>query len=86
MQYRPKTIYTRLNDVFESNKDLPEDINYDKNKYDRPKLIGKEIEKNNKNKKRQKLKNIDDNQKYKYINKDLIKSWINVVQLSKYNV
>ena len=86
MQYRPKTIYTRLNDVFESNKDLPQDINYGKNNYDRPKLNGKGVEKNNKNKKRQKLKDIDDIQKYKYVNKDLIKSWINVVQLSKYNV
>jgi hypothetical protein len=55
--------------------------------YARPKLVGKEMEKNrrkNKNiiksKKEIKEENIQNN---KYVNKDLVKSWIQAVQLSK---
>ena len=79
MQYQPQIIYTRLNDVFESNNDNITEKEYSTNNYVKPRLIGKEI----KNKK-QKLKEKNDLHKNKYVNKDLIKSWIKAVQLSKY--
>ena len=73
MQYKPQIIYTRINDVFESNTNTNNIV--EKNNY-------KKI--NNEKHKKQKLKSQNDLQKNKYVNKDLIKSWIKTVQLSKY--
>ena len=83
MQYKPKIIYTRINDIFESNNNINNQINF--------KIVGKDTEKkstleNNLNKninKKTKLKDGNKMKANKYINKDLIKSWINVVQNSK---
>ena len=69
MTYRQKVIYTRLNDVLEENE------SDSKNK-------SKNINYIQINQK-QKLKKKTDSQKNKYINKNLIKSWIDVVQSSK---
>lgn len=74
MQYRPQIIYTRLNDVFESsNNDI--DSKNKNNQIKQKRNLENNIELINKKQK---------SQKNKYINKDLIKSWIKVVQSSKH--
>ena len=74
MEYRPQIIYTRLNDVFESsNNDI--DSKNKNNQIKQKRNLENNIELINKKQK---------SQKNKYINKDLIKSWIKVVQSSKH--
>lgn len=71
MQYHPQIIYTRLNDVFESNNNFSEKTNnqnLSNNNY--PNLFIQ-----HKAKKKE--------PKPKYVNKGLIKSWINALQFSK---
>ena len=87
MDYRPRTIYTTLNDVFEENGHMADIKGFKIGNYARPKLMGEEMEKNRqkninqiKSKKMIKEENIQNN---KYDNKDLVKSWIQAVQLSK---
>ena len=84
--YHPNTIYTRLNDVFEEDKKkMQEDFSPDN--FIKPNLIGKVIEQNRKamNKEIQKKQNncIDENIKKKYVNKELIESWIDAIKTSK---
>ncbi len=87
MDYRPRTIYTTLNDVFEENGQMADNEGFKIGNYARPKLVGKEMEKNRrKNKNQIKSKNLrkeENIQNNKYVNKDLVKSWIQAVQLSK---
>ena len=84
--YQPNTIYTRLNDVFEEDKKkIQEDFSPDN--FIKPNLIGKVIEQNRKamNKEIQKKQKnfIDENIKKKYVNKELIESWIDAIKTSK---
>lgn len=85
--YHPHTIYTRLNDVFEEgNKEVKEDFSPDN--FIKPNLIGKVIEQNRKamNKEIKKKNNNynEDLLKKKYVNKELIESWIDSIKKSKY--
>lgn len=76
MKYHPNIIYTTINDVFESANNNSKN---DKN------LLSKLMNRGKDRNKKQ-IKNINENndiEKYKYINKDLIKSWIKAVKLSK---
>ena len=84
--YHPHTIYTRLNDVFEEgNNKVQEDFSPDN--FIKPNLIGKVIEENrkamNKEMKRKNNAYNDDNLKKKYVNKELIESWIDAIKTSK---
>lgn len=84
--YHPHTIYTRLNDVFEEgNNKVQEDFSPDN--FIKPNLIGKVIEQNriamNKEMKRKNNNFNDDNIKKKYVNKELIESWIDAIKTSK---
>ena len=84
--YHPHTIYTRLNDVFEEdNNKVQEDFSPDN--FIKPNLIGKVIEENrkalNKEMKRKNEPYDDDNRKKKYVNKELIESWIDAIKTSK---
>lgn len=84
--YRPHTIYTRLNDVFEvENNKEKEDFSPDN--FIKPNLIGKVIEQNRKAMSKEiKKKNNnynEDNLKKKYVNKELIESWIDSIKASK---
>ena len=84
--YHPHTIYTRLNDVFEEgNNKVQEDFSPDN--FIKPNLIGKVIEENrkamNKEMKRKNNTYNDDNLKKKYVNKELIESWIDAIKTSK---
>ena len=84
--YHPHTIYTRLNDVFEEgNNKVQEDFSPDN--FIKPNLIGKVIEENrkamNKEMKRKNNAYNDDNIKKKYVNKELIESWIDAIKTSK---
>ena len=84
--YHPHTIYTRLNDVFEDgNNKSQEDFSPDN--FIKPNLIGKVIEQNrkvmNKEMKRKNSVYNEDNLKKKYVNKELIESWIDAIKTSK---
>ena len=84
--YHPHTIYTRLNDVFEEgNYKDKEDFSPDN--FIKPNLIGKVMEQNrkalNKEIKNKNNKYNDDYLKKKYINKELIESWIEAIKTSK---
>ena len=84
--YHPHTIYTRLNDVFEEgNSKVQEDFSPDN--FIKPNLIGKVIEQNrkamNKEIKRKNNAYNDDILKKKYVNKELIESWIDAIKTSK---
>ena len=84
--YHPHTIYTRLNDVFEEgNSKVQEDFSPDN--FIKPNLIGKVIEQNrkamNKEMKRKNNAYNDDILKKKYVNKELIESWIDAIKTSK---
>ena len=87
MDYHPRTIYTTLNDVFEESGHIADNEGFQIGNYARPKLMGKEVEKNRKKNKKlitsQKVIKEDKFQNNKYVNKDLVKSWIHAVQLSK---
>ena len=76
MQYRPQIIYTRLNDVFESSNNDIDNKCSKNNPKNQKSILESNIKLINKKQKSQK--------KNKYINKDLIKSWIKVVQSSKH--
>ena len=84
--YHPHTIYTRLNDVFEEgNSKVQEDFSPDN--FIKPNLIGKVIEQNrkamNKEIKRKNNAYNDDILKKKYVNKELVESWIDAIKTSK---
>ena len=84
--YHPHTIYTRLNDVFEEGK-TKEQEDFSPDNFIKPNLIGKVIEENRKlmnkeiNKKQNNIN--EDNLKRKYVNKELIESWIDAIKTSK---
>ena len=84
--YQPHTIYTRLNDVFEegTKKDLED---FSPENFIKPNLIGKVIEQNmnsiRKEIKMKKNKLNDEILKKRYVNKDLIESWIGAIQTSR---
>ena len=85
--YHPHTIYTRLNDVFEEgNNEVKEDFSPDN--FIKPNLIGKVIEQNRKAMNKEiKQKNNNYNEdllKKKYVNKELVESWIDAIKTSKY--
>jgi hypothetical protein len=79
--YQPQVIYTRLKDIF--NEDKNEDIeDFSSSNFIKPNSIKKAIQsKENKN---NKLKNnIITEDKKKYVNKDLVESWIEAIKKSK---
>lgn len=84
--YHPHTIYTRLNDVFEEGKNKEQE-DFSPDNFIKPNLIGKVIEENRKlmnkeiNKKQNNIN--EDNLKKKYVNKELIESWIDAIKTSK---
>ena len=84
--YQPQTIYTRLNDIFEEGK-KKEQEDFSKENLIKPNLIGKVIEKNmnsvSKEKKQKKNKLNEDNLRKRYVNKDLVESWIGAIQTSR---
>ena len=80
--YQPQVIYTRLKDIF--NEDKNEDIeDFSSSNFIKPNSIKKAIQsKENKN---NKLKNnIITEDKKKYVNKNLVESWIEAIKKSKY--
>lgn len=84
--YQPHTIYTRLNDIFdEGNKKVQED--FAPENFIKPNLIGNLIEQNqkikNKEIKKQQIIN-EENLKKRYVNTELVESWIGAIQNSKY--
>jgi hypothetical protein len=84
--YQPQTIYTRLNDIFEEDK-KKEQEDFSKENLIKPNLIGKVIEKNmnsvSKEIKQKKNKLNEDNLRKRYVNKDLVESWIGAIQTSR---
>ena len=84
--YQPQTIYTRLNDIFEEDK-KKEQEDFSKENLIKPNLIGKVIEKNmnsvSKEIKQKKNKLTEDNLRKRYVNKDLVESWIGAIQTSR---
>jgi len=79
--YQPQVIYTRLKDIF--NEDKNEDIeDFSSSNFIKPNSIKKAIQsKENKN---NKLKNnIITEDKKKYVNKNLVESWIEAIKKSK---
>lgn len=84
--YQPHTIYTRLNDVFEEG-DIKIQEDFSPDNFIKPNLIGKVIEQNrkamNKEIKNRNNNYNDDNLKKKYVNKELIESWIDAIKASK---
>ena len=84
--YQPQTIYTRLNDIFEEDK-KKEQEDFSKENLAKPNLIGKVIEKNmnsvSKEIKQKKNKLNEDNLRKRYVNKDLVESWIGAIQTSR---
>ena len=84
--YQPQTIYTRLNDIFEEDK-KKEQEDFSKENLIKPNLIGKVTEKNmnsvSKEIKQKKNKLNEDNLRKRYVNKDLVESWIGAIQTSR---
>ena len=84
--YQPQTIYTRLKDIFEEDKKRDQEDFSQKN-FIKPNLIGKVIEKNmnsvSKEIKQKKNKLNEDNLRKRYVNKDLVESWIGAIQTSR---
>ena len=84
--YQHQTIYTRLNDIFEEDK-KKEQEDFSKENLVKPNLIGKVIEKNmnsvSKEIKQKKNKLNEDNLRKRYVNKDLVESWIGAIQTSR---
>lgn len=80
--YQPKTIYTRINDVFEEGDKKVRD-DFSPENYIKPNLIGKLIEKNRKTMNKKKQNIYEENLKKRYVNKELIESWIDAIQTSK---
>ena len=78
MDYLPNTIYTTLNDVFNDDTSSLKNEDYNYIKLKNNKKNNKQINKN------KKLKEQEDIKKNRYINKELIKSWIQAVQSSKF--
>ena len=85
--YQPQTIYTRLNDIFEENK-KKEQEDFSQENFTKPNLIGKVIEQSmnsvRKEKKAKKNKLNDEILKKRYVNKDLVESWLGAIQTSRY--
>ena len=84
--YQPQTIYTRLNDIFEEDK-KKEKEDFSQENFIKPNLIGKVIEQNlnsvNKEIKPKKNKLNEDILRKRYVNKDLVESWIGAIQTSR---
>lgn len=79
--YQPQIIYTRLKDVFneESNNDNED---FSTQNFIKPKTVKKILEsKDNKNKDNK--SNLPEEKK-KYINKELVESWIEAIKKSNY--
>ena len=84
--YQPQTIYTRLKDIFEEDKKKDQEDFSQKN-FIKPNLIGKVIEQNmntvNKEIKPKKNKINEDILRKRYVNKELVESWIGTIQTSR---
>ena len=84
--YQPQTIYTRLKDIFEEDKKKDQEDFSQKN-FIKPNLIGKVIEQNmntvNKEIKPKKDKINEDILRKRYVNKELVESWIGTIQTSR---
>ena len=84
--YQPQTIYTRLKDIFEEDKKKDQEDFSQKN-FIKPNLIGKVIEQNmntvNKEIKPKKNKISEDILRKRYVNKELVESWIGTIQTSR---
>lgn len=87
--YQPQTIYTRLKDVFEEDKKKDQE-DFSQENFKKPNLIGTIIEQNtnsiSKEKKSKKNKLNDDILRKRYVNKDLVESWISAIQTSRYKL
>ena len=84
--YQPQTIYTRLKDIFEEEKKKDQEDFSQKN-FINPSLIGKVIDQNmntvNKEIKPKKNKINEDILRKRYVNKELVESWIGTIQTSR---
>ena len=84
--YQPQTIYTRLKDIFEEDK-KKDDEDFSQKNFIKPNLIGKVIEQNmntvNKEIKPKKNKINEDILRKRYVNKELVESWIGTIQTSR---
>ena len=84
--YQPQTIYTRLKDIFEEDK-KKDDEDFSQKNFIKPNLIGKVIEQNmntvNKEIKPKKNKLNEDILRKRYVNKELVESWIGTIQTSR---
>jgi hypothetical protein len=84
--YQPQTIYTRLKDIFEEDKKKDQEYFSQKN-FIKPNLIGKVIEQNlntvSKEIKPKKNKINEDILRKRYVNKELVESWIGIIQTSR---
>jgi hypothetical protein len=83
---QPQTIYTRLKDIFEEEKKKDHEDSSQKN-FIKPNLIGKVIEQNmntvSKEIKPKKNKINEDILRKRYVNKELVESWIGTIQTSR---
>ena len=87
--YQPQVIYTRLKDVFNENRNTDTE-DFSPQNFIKPMTIKKVLEqKENKNNNSNNKKNTKNNksilpeEKKKYVNKDLVESWIEAIKSSK---
>ena len=80
--YQPQVIYTRLKDVFNEEKN-PNIEDFSSQNFIKPMTIKKVL--NSKENKNKDNKNNRPEEKKKYINKELVESWIEAIKSSKLN-
>ena len=79
--YQPQIIFTRLKDVFNENKYNENIEDFSPENFTQSRTIKKEIELKEKKKKKEQ-ENLTEEKK-KYINKELVESWIEAIKMSK---
>lgn len=79
--YQPQIIFTRLKDVFNENKYNENIEDFSPENFVQSRTIKKEIELKEKKKKKEQ-ENLTEEKK-KYINKELVESWIEAIKMSK---
>ena len=79
--YQPQIIFTRLKDVFNGNKYNENIEDFSPENFVQSRTIKKELELKEKKKKKEQ-ENLTEEKK-KYINKELVESWIEAIKMSK---
>ena len=79
--YQPQIIFTRLKDVFNENKKNENIEDFSPENFTQSRTIKNELELKEKKKKKEQ-ENLTEEKK-KYINKELVESWIEAIKMSK---